>query len=57
MDIDLSQIRLPKKLNINYDEHISQEEDGNRVQREVVISTGKQHVTSVNEKPKENVFQ
>lgn len=57
MDIDLKAIKLPKKLNINYEEHMSHDDEANKIQREVVISTGKQHTTATNEKPKENVFQ
>lgn len=47
MDIDLRSIKLPNKMNINYEEHMSKEDEGNRVQREVVISTGKQHTAVV----------
>lgn len=47
MDIDLKSIRLPNKMNINYEEHMSKEDEANRLQREVVISTGKQHATVV----------
>jgi|JI61114C2RNA_FD_contig_71_50169_length_991_multi_2_in_0_out_0_3 hypothetical protein len=33
MDIDLRSLKLPKKLNINYDEQINSEEENNKGQR------------------------
>ena len=33
MDIDLRNVRLPNKMNINYEEHISKEEADSRAQR------------------------
>lgn len=47
MDIDLKSVKLPSKMNINYEEHMSREDDNNKPQREVVISIGKQHATAV----------
>ena len=47
MDIDLRSVKLPNKMNINYEEHMSKEDESNKLQREVVISTGKQHATAV----------
>ena len=44
MDIDLRSVKLPNKLNINYEDQIIKEDENTRNQREVVISTGKQHI-------------
>jgi hypothetical protein len=54
MDIDLRSVKLPKQLNINYEDQIPKEDDSSRFQREVVISTGKQNTqqTTVTEKTK-----